>query len=114
MLNRCQLCNILQLFSGRQTKLHGLSARLHRLTAGDLASESLAANLTSKGFFALAAGCVLLSGRHEVLVTLLLQQERMDMGENTTTGDGRLDEGVEFVISLDCKLQMAGCDTGHL
>lgn len=38
----------------------------------------------------------------------------MDVRDDTTARNGGLDEGVQFLITTDCKLQMAGCDTLHL
>lgn len=37
----------------------------------------------------------------------------MDVRDNTTSGDGGLDERIEFLVSTNCKLQMAGCDSLH-
>ena len=38
----------------------------------------------------------------------------MNVGNDTTTGDGGLDKGVELLISSDGELQMSGRDTLHL
>ena len=35
----------------------------------------------------------------------------MNVGNNTTTGNGGLDEGIEFFVTTDGKLKMAGSDT---
>ena len=35
----------------------------------------------------------------------------MDVGDDTTTGDGGLDEGVELLVTTDGELEMAGRDT---
>jgi len=76
------------------------------------ALDGLAAEgLSTKRLFALAAGGVLLAGRHDVHVALLLEKEGMDVRENTTTSDGGLDESVELVVALDRQFQMAGGDT---
>lgn len=105
---------------GENRILHSLGARFHNLASGRFAAEGLAtdlaarAHLSTEGFLALAAGGVLLTGGEEVLVTLLLQEEGMDMGEHTAASDSGLDQSVELIISLNGKLQMTGGDTGHL
>ena len=38
----------------------------------------------------------------------------MDVGNDTTTGDGGLDKGVELLISANGQEQMAGRDALHL
>ena len=38
----------------------------------------------------------------------------MDMRNDTTAGNGGLDEGVQFFVTTDGKLQMSGSDTLHL
>ena len=38
----------------------------------------------------------------------------MDVGDNTTTGDGGLDERVELLITTDGELEVTGRDTLHL
>ena len=38
----------------------------------------------------------------------------MDVGDHTTTGDGRLDEGVELLVTTDGELKVAGGDALHL
>ena len=38
----------------------------------------------------------------------------MDVWDNTTTGNGSLDESVKFLISTNGKLQVTGSDTLHL
>ena len=35
----------------------------------------------------------------------------MDVGDDTTTGDGGLDKGVELLVTTDGELEMAGRDT---
>ena len=37
----------------------------------------------------------------------------MNVGNDSTSGDGGLDEGVELLVSSDGQLQMAGGDTLH-
>ena len=34
----------------------------------------------------------------------------MDVGDHTTAGDGRLDEGVELLVTTDGELKVAGGD----
>ena len=34
----------------------------------------------------------------------------MDVGDDTTAGDGRLDEGVELLVTADGELEVAGRD----
>ena len=36
------------------------------------------------------------------------------MWQDTTKGNGRADQSVEFLVPADRKLEMAGCDTLHL
>jgi hypothetical protein len=54
----------------------------------------------------------------EWLVLLLLldlqEQSAVDVGKDTSEGDGCADEGVEFFVSADGELEMAGCDTFDL
>ena len=38
----------------------------------------------------------------------------MDVGDNTTTGDGGLDEGVKLLVTTNGEEEMAGRDTLHL
>lgn len=38
----------------------------------------------------------------------------MDVGDDTSAGDGGLDEGVQLLVTADGKLQVARCDTLHL
>ena len=35
----------------------------------------------------------------------------MDVGDHTTTRDGRLDEGVKLLVTTNGELKVAGCDT---
>ena len=35
----------------------------------------------------------------------------MDVWDNTTTSNGGLDQGIQFFITSDCKLQMSWCDS---
>lgn len=44
----------------------------------------------------------------------LLDQRLVDMWDDTTTGDGSLDEGVQLLVTADGQLQMAGGHTLHL
>ena len=37
----------------------------------------------------------------------------MDVRDDTTTGDGGLDEGVELLVSSNGELQVTRCDTLH-
>jgi len=49
------------------------------------------------------------------LVLLLLldlqQQSAVDVWQDTSEGDGRADKGIEFFVSTDGELKVAGCDT---
>lgn len=46
-----------------------------------------------------------------LLLLLDLEQKRpVDMGKNTTKGDGGTDEGVEFLVTTNGELQVAGRD----
>ena len=36
------------------------------------------------------------------------------MGDNTTTGNGSLDQGVELLVTSDGEQQVSGCDSLHL
>ena len=38
----------------------------------------------------------------------------MDVGDDAAAGDGRLDQGVELLVTTDGELQMARRDTLHL
>lgn len=38
----------------------------------------------------------------------------MDVGDDTSTGDGGLDQGVQLLVTADSELQVARCDTLHL
>lgn len=44
----------------------------------------------------------------------LVDEGLVDMRDNTTTGDGGLDEGVKFLVTTNGELKMAGSDTLHL
>lgn len=44
----------------------------------------------------------------------LEQQRAVDVGQDTTKGDGGADEGVEFLVAADSQLQVAGRDALHL
>ena len=44
----------------------------------------------------------------------LADKRLVDMGDNTTTGDGGLDKGVKLLITTDGEKQMTGGDTLHL
>jgi hypothetical protein len=41
-------------------------------------------------------------------------QRSVDMGDNTTTSDGGLDEGVKLLVSADSQQQVSGGDSLHL
>ena len=41
----------------------------------------------------------------------LVDERLVDVGDDTTTGDGGLDKGVKLLISTDGKLQVPGRDT---
>ena len=38
----------------------------------------------------------------------------MDVGDDTTAGNGSLDEGIKLFISSDSELEVARCDSLHL
>ena len=38
----------------------------------------------------------------------------VDMGNDSTAGNGCLDQGVELFVSSDCELQVSWCDSLHL
>ena len=40
----------------------------------------------------------------------LVDEGLVDVGDHTTTGDGRLDEGVELLVTTDGELKVAGGD----
>ena len=44
----------------------------------------------------------------------LVDEGLVDVGDHTTTGDGRLDEGVELLVTTDGELKVAGGDALHL
>ena len=44
----------------------------------------------------------------------LLDERLVDVRDDTTTGDGSLDEHIELLITTDGELEMARCDTLHL
>lgn len=57
------------------------------------------------------SGVGLLEGA-ALLLLLDLQEERtVDAGQNTTEGDGRADQGVQFLVTTDGELQVARGDT---
>ena len=45
---------------------------------------------------------------------LLADEVLVDVRDDTTTGNGGLDERVELLVSADGELQVAGSDTLHL
>jgi len=47
-------------------------------------------------------------------VALLADQRLVNVGNDTASGDGGLDERVQFFVTTDGQLQMAGSDTLHL
>jgi hypothetical protein len=57
------------------------------------------------GLPALAAGGGSLSG-----VGVLVDERLVDVGDDTAAGDGRLDQGVELLVTADSQKQMAGGD----
>ena len=44
----------------------------------------------------------------------LVDERLVDVGDNSSSGDGGLDEGVKLLVSADGELQMPGGDTLHL
>ena len=58
-------------------------------------------------------------GRRGILLllgalALLADKGLVDMGDDSSAGDGGLDQGVQLLVSTDGQLQMAGSDTLHL
>ena len=51
---------------------------------------------------------------HSRLLDVLHDKRLVDVGNDTTTGDGGLDQGVELFITTDSQLQVAGSDPLHL
>jgi hypothetical protein len=49
-----------------------------------------------------------------LLLASLHHQRFVDVGDNTTTSNGRLDERVELFVTADCQLQVAGSDALNL
>ena len=43
--------------------------------------------------------------------SLLANERFVDVRNDTTTGDGRLDQAIEFFVSTNSELKMARCDT---
>lgn len=43
--------------------------------------------------------------------SLFADERFVDVGNDTTTGDGRLDQAVELLVSANGELKMARCDT---
>ena len=50
------------------------------------------------------------SRRRLVLLGGLVDERLVDVGDHTTTSDGRLDEGVELLVTADGELEVAGGD----
>ena len=53
------------------------------------------------------------TGAH-LLLALLVDKGLVDVGDDTTTSNGGLDQSVQFLITANGELQMAGSDTLHL
>ena len=53
-----------------------------------------------------------LLGGHSL--ALLSNEGLVDVGDDAATGDGRLDQGVELLVSPDRQLEMPGSDPLHL
>ena len=47
-------------------------------------------------------------------LSLLSDERLVDVGDDTSSGDGGLDEGVQLLVTSDGQLQVAGGDTLHL
>ena len=47
-------------------------------------------------------------------LALLADQRLVDVGDNSATSDGRLDQGVQLLVSPDRQLEMPGSDPLHL
>lgn len=55
---------------------------------------------------------VLCLGGLGLLLLLDLEEESaVDVGQDTSEGDGGADQGIEFFVATDGQLEMAGCDT---
>ena len=54
--------------------------------------------------------CLQLHGLALLLLLHLEQQSAVDVGQDTSEGDGGADERVEFLVSADGELQVARCD----
>jgi hypothetical protein len=52
-----------------------------------------------------------LLGSLALLALTLLEQGLVDVGKNTSSGNGGLDESVELLVTADSQLEMAGSDT---
>jgi hypothetical protein len=52
-----------------------------------------------------------LKGLILLLLLDLQQQSAVDMGKDTSEGDGCADEGIELFVSADSELKVAGGDT---
>ena len=48
------------------------------------------------------------------LLGRLEDESLVNVGDDTTTCNGGLDEGVELLVSSDGELQMSGCNSLHL
>jgi len=55
-----------------------------------------------------------LDGDETLLLALLVDEGLVDVGDDTTTGDGGLDQGVQLLVTANGELQVAGGDTLHL
>ena len=47
-------------------------------------------------------------------LTLLADERLVNVGDDTTSGNGCLDQGVQLLVTSDSQLQVAGGDTLHL
>lgn len=47
-------------------------------------------------------------------VSLLSDEGLVDVGDDSSSGDGRLDQRVQLLVASDGELEMAGGDTLHL
>ena len=48
------------------------------------------------------------------LLAALHDESLVDVGNDTTTGNGSLDKSVKFLVTADGQLQVTGCDTLNL
>lgn len=48
------------------------------------------------------------------LLGRLEDESLVDVRDHTTASDGGLDEGVELLVTSDCQLKVAGCNSFHL